>query len=95
MLGRKRMTWQAPSGELARVVDALQDEAGEGPCLDAVFEQETVRVPDLATETRWPKSSKRAVAAGAGGMLSFQLYVEGDNLGALNLYSRQPGSFDD
>ncbi len=28
-------------------------------------------------------------------MLSFQLYVEGDNLGALNLYSRQPGSFDD
>ena len=28
-------------------------------------------------------------------MLSFQLYVERDNLGALNLYSRQPNSFDD
>ncbi len=28
-------------------------------------------------------------------MLSFQLYVEGDNLGALNLYSRHAGAFDD
>jgi len=28
-------------------------------------------------------------------MLSFQLYVEGDNLGALNLYSREPNAFDD
>jgi hypothetical protein len=28
-------------------------------------------------------------------MLSLQLYVEGDNLGALNLYSRPPNAFDD
>jgi hypothetical protein len=27
--------------------------------------------------------------------LSFQLYVQGDNLGALNLYSREPNSFDE
>jgi AmiR/NasT family two-component response regulator len=28
-------------------------------------------------------------------MLSFQLYVEGDNLGALNLYARTAGAFTD
>lgn len=28
-------------------------------------------------------------------VLSFQLYVEGDSLGALNLYSHQPDAFDD
>lgn len=28
-------------------------------------------------------------------MLSFQLYVEGDNLGALNLYSHTPNGFDE
>jgi hypothetical protein len=27
-------------------------------------------------------------------MLSLQLDVEGDNLGALNLYAREPGSFE-
>ena len=32
---------------------------------------------------------------GSGQHLFFQLYVEHDNLGALNLYSRQPDSFDD
>jgi hypothetical protein len=28
-------------------------------------------------------------------MLAFQLFVEGDNLGALNLYGRTPDAFDD
>jgi len=28
-------------------------------------------------------------------MLSFQLHVEGDNLGALNLYSYRPGALQD
>ena len=95
VLGRKRVRSEAPSGELARAVDALQDELGQGPCLDAVYEQETVRVADMATETRWPHFAERALQAGAAGMLSFQLYVEGDNLGALNLYSRHTGTFDD
>ena len=95
VLNRKRVSSEAPSGELAQVIDALQDELGQGPCLDAVFEQETVRVADMANETRWPQFTQRALRAGAAGMLSFQLYVEGDNLGALNLYSRTPGTFDD
>ena len=95
VLGRRRVTSQAPSGDLARAVDALQDELGQGPCLDAVYEQETVRVADMAAEKRWPYFTERALQTGAAGMLSFQLYVEGDNLGALNLYSRQAGTFDD
>lgn len=70
-------------------------EVGEGPCLDAAYEQQTVRVSDMAQEDRWPKFSARALELGAASMLSFQLYVEGDNLGALNLYSRKPNSFDD
>lgn len=92
---RRHVTSQAPSSELARVVDALQEETGEGPCLDAVYQQQTVRVPDMATESRWPHFAQRASAAGAASMLSFQLFVEGDNLGALNLYSHTVNGFDD
>ena len=66
-----------------------------GPCLDAVFEQHTMRVPDMRHEQRWPRFAERAAAVGAQSMLSFQLYVEGDNLGALNLYSGEPNSFTD
>lgn len=95
VLGRRKVTSQAASGELPRIVDELQMRHGQGPCLDAAYEQETVRVPDMAAERRWPEFAPAAAAAGAAGMLSFQLYVEGDNLGALNLFSRQAGAFDD
>lgn len=95
VLARKTLMSQAPSGELPRIVDALQEETGQGPCLDAVYEQETVRVSDMSTEQRWPKFSARAAEAGAAGMLSLQLYVEGDNLGAVNLYARRSGALND
>lgn len=95
VLGRRKVTSEAASGELPRVVDALQEQLQQGPCLDAAYQQETVRVPDMATESRWPQFTRAALAAGAAGMLSIQLYVEGDNLGALNLFSRRAGAFDD
>ena len=93
--GRQRVTSHAPTGQLPVLVDAIQQEAQQGPCLDAVYEQHTVRVDDLASEYRWPAFATRASATGAASMLSLQLYVEGDNLGALNLYSRTPDAFTD
>lgn len=95
VVGRRTVMSHAPSGELPRIVDALQESLGQGPCLAAAYEQETIRVADMASETRWPEFTPAALAAGAAGMLSFQLFVEGDNLGALNLFSRTPGAFDD
>ena len=95
VLGRRTVLSQAPSGLLPQVVDAIQEETQQGPCMDAVYEQHTVRVSDMANEPRWPLFTARALDAGAAGMLSFQLYVEGDSLGALNLFSRTAGSFTD
>jgi hypothetical protein len=91
--GRTEVGSRAPSSLLAQRVDALQGETGQGPCLDAMFNHQTVHVPDMAIETRWPQFAHRAAEAGAGAMLCFQLWVEGDNLGALNLYARKAGSF--
>ncbi|MDF9279284.1 GAF and ANTAR domain-containing protein [Arthrobacter sp. EH-1B-1] len=93
VLGRKNVDSHAPTGDLPAQVDALQMKVGQGPCLDAVFNERTVLVADMSKETRWPKFSRAAYQLGAHSMLSFQLYVEGDNLGALNLYGRQVGAF--
>lgn len=92
---RRSVTSEAPTSDLPVQVDALQEETQQGPCLDAVFEQQTVRVADLATEVRWPLFAQRASQTGARSMLSLQLYVEGDNLGALNLFARTPDAFTD
>jgi len=92
--GRREVTSHSPTSDLPARVDSLQAEVGEGPCLDAVFKEAVVGVPDMGSETRWPKFARRAAEAGVGSMLSFQLWVEGDNLGALNLSARQPNAFD-
>jgi len=95
VVARRQVTSRHRTGDLPERVDAIQTGTGEGPCLDAAYEQDTVRVPDLRSEQRWPHFAQQAVEAGAGSMLSFQLYVHGDTLGVLNLYSRHPDAFDD
>lgn len=92
--GRKKVDSPVASGDLPRRVDALQSTSGQGPCLDAAYEDRIVRVPDLSRETRWPAFSRGAVELGARSMLSIQLFVEGDRLGALNLYGASPNAFD-
>ncbi|WP_082046017.1 GAF and ANTAR domain-containing protein [Arthrobacter sp. L77] len=95
VIGRKNVGSRGSSGDLPARIDALQMETGEGPCLEAAYEHRTVRVPDMAHEERWPLFAQRATEAGARGMLSIQLWVEGDDLGALNLYSYEANAFTD
>lgn len=95
VLGRKTIGSRGHSGDLPQRIDALQMETDEGPCLQAAYEHRTVRVPDMASEERWPRFAQRAAAAGARGMLCIQLWVQGDNLGALNLYSYEADAFTD
>jgi GAF domain-containing protein len=90
---RKKIDSEVASGEFPRQLDALQNSTGQGPCLDAAYEKQLVRVPDLTREERWPAFTRGAVALGARSMLSFQLFVEGDRLGALNLYGDGPDAF--
>jgi GAF domain-containing protein len=93
--GRREINTPASTDELVRASDAAQYKTGQGPCLDAIYVEQTVRVSDMASEDRWPEFAEQAAQLGVGSMLSFQLYVVGDNLGALNLYNREPNGFDD
>ena len=47
----------------------------------------------MRTEQRLPRFAAEAVRLGVLSSLSFQLFVEGDDLGALNLYARAPHAF--
>lgn len=83
------------SAPLVAAVDLAQYETGQGPCLDAAYQHETVRVDDLRAESRWPAFTARARDLGIRSILSFQLYVDGDDLGSLNLYAATAGAFGD
>ena len=92
---RKTVESRAASSDLPRDVDAVQSEARQGPCLDAAYTEQVVRVPNMGEESRWPKFAERAWDLGARSMISFQLFVEGDNLGALNVYGEDVNVFDE
>lgn len=75
-------------------VDQIQYEVGEGPCLDAIWEEESVLVNDLsAAADRWPQFAARAAEAGVCSILAFRLFIHEDRIGALNLYAGKAHSF--
>ena len=92
--GRREVRTLAATGELPRAVDHAQLECGEGPCLDSLYDHRTIRLSDLDAEQRWPRFVIRARELGVGSMLSVQLFVDSENLGALSLLSLQPSAFD-
>jgi GAF domain-containing protein len=86
----------AASDDVGPAVDAIQLEVDEGPCVEAIREHEIVLTDDLATESRWPRFSRRAVeTTGIRSMLAFRMFVAADTLGSLNLYSKQARAFTD
>jgi GAF domain-containing protein len=94
---RREVDTPAASDDRAGRADQLQYELGEGPCLDAVWEQETFRIDDMTADERYPRWS-RAVAEETGirSSLSLQLFTDEEqkSLGGLNLYSPRPHAFD-
>ena len=92
---RREVKTLAATGELPRAVDHAQYDLGEGPCLDSLYDHRTVRLSDLDAEQRWPRFVARAQELGVSSMLAVQLYVDGEDLGALNLINRRPEAFDD
>lgn len=95
VIGRATVEPRASTGELPRELDGLQQRLGEGPCLDVVWEHLVVRVDDIGADPRWPRFGALAAAEGIRSMMCFQLFVAGDQLGAMNLYSRRAAAFDD
>jgi GAF domain-containing protein len=91
----RRVVSSAATGDVPRRFDEVQTETRQGPCVDAMYEHATIRVDHLAHDDRWPELARRAGEIGVASMLCFQLFVEGDDLGALTLLARRPGAFTD
>ena len=63
--------------------------------MDALWNQETVRVDDLGSDSRWPVLGPRAAERGIGSMLCLQLFVLRDTLGSLNLIAYEKSALTD
>ncbi len=83
---------------LAYELGRVQQETGEGPCLQAALDEDPIiGVADLAVDDRWPAFGRRAARLGVRSMVSYGIYLGNgrtSRLGAMNLYSHRPGDFD-
>jgi hypothetical protein len=82
---------------VSSVIEQLQYDLGEGPCLDAYHHDRPVSEPNLEapTSARWPAFTGPALDAGARAVFGFPLQVGAVRLGALNLYRNVPGRLTD
>lgn len=90
---RGRAATVAASDELVERLDSMQYALREGPCLDAAFEKGNVVVDDVATDRRWPRWAAEARSRGVVALMAIRLHSDDETLGALNLYSGEPGNF--
>ncbi|HEY0166516.1 MAG TPA: GAF and ANTAR domain-containing protein [Jatrophihabitans sp.] len=95
LTGPSRLEACAVTGPLPPQIIALQNEVGEGPCLDAVKQLGVVWVANLATETRWPQFAAGAIPLGVGSMMCTPLMIQDRIYGSLSLASATPDAFDE
>ncbi|TDD26914.1 ANTAR domain-containing protein [Kribbella turkmenica] len=90
-----RLEAVAPTDDLLLPLDAAQYELQEGPCYQAAASTVHIISPVLASDQRFPKYAAIAGAAGVKAQAGLRLFDAPKANGALNLYSREDGAFED
>lgn len=86
---------KAATSDLVRQADDQQYELGEGPCLTAYAETQTVWADDLTNEPRWPRWAEATVGMGLLSSVSSPLVIDERVLGAVKVYGDRAHAFDD
>ncbi|WP_426301404.1 GAF and ANTAR domain-containing protein [Arthrobacter sp. R-11] len=85
----------ASSDERALMLDELQYQFAEGPCLTAASKGVQVHIPDLERDNTWPEYTEVAARNGIRSVLALPFDLPDDTAKAgLNLYSETVNGFD-
>ncbi len=70
------LRYTAASDEPGRMLEALQEQFSEGPCVDAFLEDEPVLAGDLRTDPRWPSVGPLAAGHGVRSVLGIPIDLQ-------------------
>jgi GAF domain-containing protein len=86
----------AASTESVRLLELLEVQAEEGPCLNCFRLGETVVQTDLAlAHDVWPHFAPECLAAGFQSVLALPMRLRGETIGVLNLFREGKGMMND
>jgi GAF domain-containing protein len=77
------------------MLEALQEQFGEGPCVDAFLKDAPVLADDLAADPRWPSVGPLAAGHGVRAVLGVPIDLRDGPMGTLNVYAAHPRGWDD
>ncbi|MBA3234107.1 MAG: GAF domain-containing protein [Propionibacteriales bacterium] len=80
---------------LAQRADALQQELGEGPSVDAALGVGVAHCDNVENDLRWRGYGTRSAEMGIRSQTAIELRYSGRTIGVLNLYSTQLGPLED
>ena len=95
LVERGRPTTYGATSGLPLAADERQYEAGTGPCLEAARHNDVIVVEDARSDGRFGEVLRAMVNEGVVSLLSMPLPVQGEVIGALNVYARHPSTFDE
>lgn len=81
--------------DLGWSLESAQEEASEGPCVDAVVHGALVASADVATDVRWPRLADALSEVPVHAVLGVPVRVAGATVGALNVYVDRKHDWDD
>jgi GAF domain-containing protein len=85
----------AATSEAIELVELMQLQADQGPCLDCFRTGAAVLVADLGdVAERWPRFAPEAMSIGFRAVHAVPLRLRGRVIGALNLFRTSPGGLD-
>lgn len=90
-----RLESYAMTGQTIALLDQRQSELREGPCYDTLAAASSVVSEDLLADQRYPRFGPVAAAHGIRALAGVRLFENAQTVGALNLYSREVGAFED
>src|SRR6202044_2599728 len=93
IIARGELIPRASTGEPPLLLDRLQQQLGEGPCISAARHQSVVRIEDTSQDQRWPAFCAEAGRLGVRSMLCVPLWADERSLGTLSLYADQAAAF--
>jgi GAF domain-containing protein len=74
----------------AALLEELHAEHGEGPCVDAYDDKQTVWTDDLGREERWPEFSPAAASRGLAAVLASPIPYSNEAVGVVAVFASQP-----
>jgi hypothetical protein len=82
--------WVATTDRAMELLEQIQQDFGEGPCLAAYSEDRVVAVEDLRWAPRWDRIAAVVGQLQVRGMVSVPVRLAGQPVGTLNAYTTSP-----